>query len=96
MAAADGFLESAVVHEHRYGTPRAPVAERLAAGGDVLWGPLQRGSPLPAIYASIAINVVLYVLVSLRHIPLALAVLLALEFLPRRRTLERPDPRHPD
>lgn len=31
-----------------------------------------------------------YVMVSLRHIPLALIVLLTLEFLPRRRTLERP------
>jgi guanylate kinase len=37
MIAADAFLEWAGVHEHRYGTPRAAVAEALAAGRDVLF-----------------------------------------------------------
>ncbi len=32
----DGFLESAEVHGHRYGTSRAEVEERLARGIDVL------------------------------------------------------------
>lgn len=31
------FLEWAEVHEHRYGTPRAPVEALLAAGRDVLF-----------------------------------------------------------
>ena len=35
--AAGDFLESATVFGHRYGTPRARVEERLAAGGDVLF-----------------------------------------------------------
>ena len=33
----DAFLEWAEVHEHRYGTPRAPVMAALAAGRDVLF-----------------------------------------------------------
>jgi len=37
MVAAGAFLEWADVHEHRYGTPRSPVAEALAAGKDVLF-----------------------------------------------------------
>ncbi|MCZ6636649.1 MAG: guanylate kinase, partial [Alphaproteobacteria bacterium] len=31
------FLESAKVFDHYYGTPRAPVENTLAAGGDVLF-----------------------------------------------------------
>lgn len=34
--AADGFLEYAEVYGNFYGTPKAPVIERLAAGGDVI------------------------------------------------------------
>ena len=37
MAKADDFLESAEVHEHRYGSPRAPVMEALSRGRDVLF-----------------------------------------------------------
>jgi guanylate kinase len=37
MAAADNFLEWAEVHEHRYGTPRAPVMAALEEGRDVLF-----------------------------------------------------------
>ncbi|MDX9997627.1 MAG: guanylate kinase [Phenylobacterium sp.] len=37
MVAADEFLEWAHVHEHRYGTPRAPVMATLAEGRDVLF-----------------------------------------------------------
>jgi guanylate kinase len=37
MVANDAFLEWAEVHEHRYGTPRAQVAEALAGGRDVLF-----------------------------------------------------------
>jgi guanylate kinase len=37
LVAAGAFLEWADVHEHRYGTPRAPVAEALADGKDVLF-----------------------------------------------------------
>lgn len=33
----DAFLEWAEVHEHRYGTPRAPIMQALAAGRDVLF-----------------------------------------------------------
>jgi guanylate kinase len=37
-ALANGeFLEHAVVFDHRYGTPRAPVTEALAGGRDVLF-----------------------------------------------------------
>ncbi len=37
MVGDDAFLEWAEVHEHRYGSPRAAVLERLGAGGDVLF-----------------------------------------------------------
>jgi guanylate kinase len=33
----DGFLEWAEVHEHRYGSPKAPILETLAEGKDVLF-----------------------------------------------------------
>jgi guanylate kinase len=37
MAGAGEFLEWAEVHEHCYGTPRAPVDAALAAGQDVIF-----------------------------------------------------------
>lgn len=37
MVERDAFLEWAPVFGHRYGTPRAPVLERLASGRDVLF-----------------------------------------------------------
>ena len=37
MIAQDAFLEWANVHEHRYGSPRAPVMEALGMGQDVLF-----------------------------------------------------------
>jgi guanylate kinase len=37
MVRADAFLEWANVHEHRYGTPKAPVEAAVAAGHDVLF-----------------------------------------------------------
>ena len=37
MVAEDAFLEHALVHEHRYGSPKAPVMSALAAGQDVLF-----------------------------------------------------------
>jgi guanylate kinase len=37
LVGQDAFLEWANVHEHRYGTLKAPVAEALAAGRDVLF-----------------------------------------------------------
>ena len=37
MAGEGAFLESAVVHQNRYGTPRAPVMAALEAGRDVLF-----------------------------------------------------------
>ena len=37
MVGEEAFLEYAVVHEHRYGTPRAPVMQALAEGRDVLF-----------------------------------------------------------
>jgi guanylate kinase len=37
MLKRDEFLESAVVFENRYGTPRAPVETALSAGQDVLF-----------------------------------------------------------
>jgi guanylate kinase len=36
-AAGGAFLEWAEVHEHRYGTPRAPVMAALNAGADLLF-----------------------------------------------------------
>jgi len=35
LIAEDGLLEHALVYNHRYGVPRAPVAEALRAGADV-------------------------------------------------------------
>jgi guanylate kinase len=37
MVADEAFLEWAEVHEHRYGSPRAPVMDALEAGKDVLF-----------------------------------------------------------
>jgi guanylate kinase len=37
MAEAGEFLEWAEVHEHHYGTPRAPVAAAVAEGRDVIF-----------------------------------------------------------
>jgi guanylate kinase len=37
MAREGAFLEHALVHEHRYGTPREAVEEALTAGKDVLF-----------------------------------------------------------
>jgi guanylate kinase len=37
MVEADAFLEYASVHEHRYGSPKAPVMAALEAGRDVLF-----------------------------------------------------------
>ena len=37
MVKADDFLEWANVHEHRYGSPKAPVMAALATGQDVLF-----------------------------------------------------------
>ena len=37
LVGEDAFLEWAEVHDHRYGTPRAPVLEALEAGRDVLF-----------------------------------------------------------
>ena len=37
LVADDAFLEWAEVHDHRYGTPRAPVMAALARGHDVLF-----------------------------------------------------------
>ena len=37
MAEEDGFLESATVFDHSYGTPKGPVEEVLTVGGDVLF-----------------------------------------------------------
>jgi guanylate kinase len=36
MVAAGKFLESALVHDHRYGTSRAEVVDRLKSGQDVI------------------------------------------------------------
>ena len=37
LVAADAFLEWAPVHDHRYGSPRAPVLAALERGRDVLF-----------------------------------------------------------
>ncbi len=37
MVRDQAFLEFALVHEHRYGTPREPVMQALAEGRDVLF-----------------------------------------------------------
>jgi guanylate kinase len=51
MVAAREFLEWAEVHEHRYGSPRAPVVQRLAAGEDVLFDIDWQGAT--AVHASL-------------------------------------------
>ncbi len=45
MAKSGGFLEWAVVHEHHYGTPRAPVLTALEEGRDVLFDIDWQGAP---------------------------------------------------
>jgi len=37
MIGEDAFIEHALVHEHRYGTPREPVVRAIAEGLDVLF-----------------------------------------------------------
>jgi guanylate kinase len=37
LVEAEAFLEWAEVHENAYGSPRAPIVQRLAEGGDVLF-----------------------------------------------------------
>jgi guanylate kinase len=37
MVSQSAFLESAEVHEHAYGSPRAPIMDHLDAGRDVLF-----------------------------------------------------------
>jgi guanylate kinase len=37
LARQEQFLEHALVHEHRYGTPRGPVDQAVAEGRDVLF-----------------------------------------------------------
>ena len=56
MVAEDAFLEWADVHEHRYGSPRAPVMAAVAAGQDVLFDIDWQGAQ--AIAASAAGDVV--------------------------------------
>ena len=46
-----------------------PVGPASPHGGDVLWGPLPRLAPMLAIYASLAINILLYVVISIRSKP---------------------------
>ena len=53
LAREQAFLEYAHVHEHRYGTPRAPVEAALHAGRDVLFdidwqGAMSIAAGLPA------------------------------------------------
>ena len=50
--AEDAFLEWAEVHDHRYGTPRAPVLEALEAGRDVLFDIDWQGAEQVAAKAS--------------------------------------------
>ena len=56
MVEADDFLEHANVHEHRYGSPKAPVMAALAAGQDVLFDIDWQGAQ--AIAASAGTDVV--------------------------------------
>jgi len=56
MVEADAFLEWADVHEHRYGSPKAPVMASVAAGQDVLFDIDWQGAR--AIAASAAQDVV--------------------------------------
>ena len=58
MAESGALLEHASVHGHRYGTPRAPVEAKLAAGRDLLlvidWqGARQLRARLPSDVASV-------------------------------------------
>jgi guanylate kinase len=55
-AAAGAFLEWAEVHEHRYGTPRAPVMAALDAGADVLFDIDWQGAA--AIHAAVPADTV--------------------------------------
>ncbi len=52
MVAADDFLEHANVHEHRYGSPKAPVMAALASGRDVLFDIDWQGAQAVAAAAS--------------------------------------------
>jgi guanylate kinase len=52
MVAADDFLEHANVHEHRYGSPRAPVMAALERGHDVLFDIDWQGAQAVAAAAS--------------------------------------------
>lgn len=74
-----------------FDSPDRTRVERFYYRLITLGGPLIR---LESLYRYLqkfhALGTRRYVLVSLRDIPLALIVLLTLEFLPRRRTLERP------
>ena len=56
MVAEDAFLEWADVHEHRYGSPKAPVMAAVAAGQDILFDIDWQGAQ--AIAASAAEDVV--------------------------------------
>ena len=56
MVKADEFLEWANVHEHRYGSPKAPVMASLDAGRDVLFDIDWQGAM--AIAAAAATDVV--------------------------------------
>ena len=52
MVAADDFLEHANVHEHRYGSPKAPVMAALVSGRDVLFDIDWQGAQAVASAAS--------------------------------------------
>jgi guanylate kinase len=52
MVTADQFLEHANVHEHRYGSPRAPVMAALERGHDVLFDIDWQGAQSVAAAAS--------------------------------------------
>jgi guanylate kinase len=56
MVLDDAFLEWADVHEHRYGSPKAPVLGAVAAGRDILFDIDWQGAQ--AIAASAADDVV--------------------------------------
>ena len=51
MVGEDAFLEWADVHDHRYGTPKAPVMAALEAGRDVLFDIDFQGAALVAAQA---------------------------------------------
>ena len=52
MIEEDAFLEWAEVHEHRYGSPKAPVLQTLAEGRDVLFALDWQGAMAIAAAAS--------------------------------------------